>query len=907
MFERLGLGGRGAWQGCVVDPPIANERGAVPTWLPPFPRGKVTHPNRARSDVVPHSGNSPEYRTQFENMAASPPTRQGTAGENARDPKPYADPAEERAEASEAMSFASFLEKMKGPKATGLVRSIRTFIRTFESQQPHASGSRSRAAVNTTAVQDRNGELVRSFLADMETLIAGHALFGGSVGLDDRERACAVEEGAEGLEKYIMSKLYALTFQVASDEVDKDDRCHRLCKALEFLDVNTVIGSRGGDDDASGSGSGNESGDGSGDGSGNRGGECGDAEEPKLDDYCVAILDEHIEQAKEHLRSMDKYKAPMDKLVCLMNVQATLEDGIRRVNASDTSLSFGGADAFFPLLVLVVVRAVPRALSSNIEYVRRFRSPSRLGGQCDFMLSCLESVALYLETVDWKDLRIDREAWVCRLREAGLPEAAALDGCHFGSDPALDAQVGSVNRLNGTNDAVGEHVAGRVEPDPPMPGSALADETPGTQADLVEALIEEGTPLVLHEESEGRLVEKYPWIYSDAGDVKDAQIVDQLLSAYRDVVVKHEALKLAIGNGSELLRPTARSNCRDCTGSRTEASANGGLVAPATAGTQLVTDFVQRVSMLSSGWTRKGDAGSRVIQQQQGTASAPYLLSSLFGGTKSAAPPMLSPVTASIGGVTHTDSNVRTDENNARGEGAEIDAADVGISAGGSSRGTNGGDDPASFDAATAYVESTAAADKAVQLPASVLLELYALFKQATVGPYTTQELTRPGVFDPKGRAKHDAWSKLGDLPSSEARKRYVHTVTQYHPKWREQLAANRPKSVVGPVFSVPKGDADHGDGEEFPRIIQLVQEGNVAPVEALLLEEPAVMHQRDSEGCTCLHWAADKGNVQVVELLLSHGADKDAADVDGLKPVDYALLRDEQDGHRSRIVELLQ
>jgi hypothetical protein len=28
---------------------------------------------------------------------------------------------------------------------------------------------------------------------------------------------------------------------------------------------------------------------------------------------------------------------------------------------------------------------------------------------------------------------------------------------------------------------------------------------------------------------------------------------------------------------------------------------------------------------------------------------------------------------------------------------------------------------------------------------------------------------------------------------------------------------------------------------------------------------------------------------------------------VDGLKPVDYALLRDEQDGHRSRIVELLQ
>ena len=39
---------------------------------------------------------------------------------------------------------------------------------------------------------------------------------------------------------------------------------------------------------------------------------------------------------------------------------------------------------------------------------------------------------------------------------------------------------------------------------------------------------------------------------------------------------------------------------------------------------------------------------------------------------------------------------------------------------------------------------------------ASELLELYALFKQGTVGDATGE---RPGMLDFKGRAKYDAWA----------------------------------------------------------------------------------------------------------------------------------------------------
>lgn len=45
------------------------------------------------------------------------------------------------------------------------------------------------------------------------------------------------------------------------------------------------------------------------------------------------------------------------------------------------------------------------------------------------------------------------------------------------------------------------------------------------------------------------------------------------------------------------------------------------------------------------------------------------------------------------------------------------------------------------------------------------LLQLYALYKQGTVGDINTD---RPGFFDLKGKAKWDAWNQLkGILPSS--------------------------------------------------------------------------------------------------------------------------------------------
>lgn len=52
-----------------------------------------------------------------------------------------------------------------------------------------------------------------------------------------------------------------------------------------------------------------------------------------------------------------------------------------------------------------------------------------------------------------------------------------------------------------------------------------------------------------------------------------------------------------------------------------------------------------------------------------------------------------------------------------------------------------------------------------------VLLELYSLYKQATEGDVQGK---RPGLLDPKGRAKYDAWAGRKGLGREAAMQQYV-------------------------------------------------------------------------------------------------------------------------------------
>lgn len=319
------------------------------------------------------------------------------------------------------LSFSDFLDKMKDPAAADLVRPIKVFIRRFD-ERPSAHVAD--PAADSAAVQD--------FLARMEAAFPGHPAWRGAP-------PEVLDQAIEGLEKYVMSKIWPRTFSASAEDRDRDERYARLAAALSFVDLPTLLGEGM---------------------------------------PAVAPDEALVTAAVGELLRMDRYKAPRDKLLCLVNVKTLVEDVVGAAVRGGAPI--GGADAFFPVFLLVVIRARLPRLASNIEYVRRFRGRARLHGQFDYMLANLESAALYLDTADWRHLKVPQDEFLARLAAAGIPEAdmelraLRAAGGAVASGEAADETAAPVR-------VVGEEAAAVPEPAVPAAVGAAVEGEQGEQ------------------------------------------------------------------------------------------------------------------------------------------------------------------------------------------------------------------------------------------------------------------------------------------------------------------------------------------------------------------------------------------------------------------------------------------
>lgn len=80
-------------------------------------------------------------------------------------------------------------------------------------------------------------------------------------------------------------------------------------------------------------------------------------------------------------------------------------------------------------------------------------------------------------------------------------------------------------------------------------------------------------------------------------------------------------------------------------------------------------------------------------------------------------------------------------------------------------------------DLAQAFVDAQARIKPVTGLGNDTLLELYALYKQATTGDVAG---SRPGMMDLKGRAKYDAWSKRKGMTKDAAMQAYIDLVGKH-------------------------------------------------------------------------------------------------------------------------------
>lgn len=77
------------------------------------------------------------------------------------------------------------------------------------------------------------------------------------------------------------------------------------------------------------------------------------------------------------------------------------------------------------------------------------------------------------------------------------------------------------------------------------------------------------------------------------------------------------------------------------------------------------------------------------------------------------------------------------------------------------------------------FADAQATIKPVTGLSNDVMLEMYALYKQATVGDVAG---SRPGMLDIKGRAKYDAWAKHKGLSKDAAMEKYIALVGKHAP-----------------------------------------------------------------------------------------------------------------------------
>lgn len=185
-------------------------------------------------------------------------------------------------------------------------------------------------------------------------------VFAAEADEEGRTNAC------EGLEKFLLGKLHDKIFAMEPEDIQEDDRLYRKIDSLSWV---------------------------------------------SFDNLGVPHVDpELLELAIEQLRQMDMYKAPKDKLVCILNATRVINDVLKRaITESGSAGRPLAADDFLPLLIFVVIAANPPRLHSNVEFVAAFRHPSRLVAEDAYFLTALQSAVAFVNDAGAKALEVSEE------------------------------------------------------------------------------------------------------------------------------------------------------------------------------------------------------------------------------------------------------------------------------------------------------------------------------------------------------------------------------------------------------------------------------------------------------------------------------------------------------------------
>ncbi|KAI8142342.1 hypothetical protein BJV82DRAFT_670000 [Fennellomyces sp. T-0311] len=236
--------------------------------------------------------------------------------------------------------FNRFLEQMRRRGAMPITRYFKSFLQAFD-RRPWA--------VNEQI------KIIQDFLDFIYVKMRECEVWRS---VSDQE----FENAKEGMEKLVMNRLYHATFSPSTtDDKERDEILYQKISIFRWI------------------------------------------REQHLDIPDTTHNESFLTFAETELLKINNYKAPRDKLICILNCCKVIFGLIKHVGGE------GGADKFLPILIYVVLRANPPRLVSNVQYISRFRNPEHLQSESGYYLTNLMGSITFIESMDASSLSITKE------------------------------------------------------------------------------------------------------------------------------------------------------------------------------------------------------------------------------------------------------------------------------------------------------------------------------------------------------------------------------------------------------------------------------------------------------------------------------------------------------------------
>jgi len=236
-----------------------------------------------------------------------------------------------------SQDFNDFIKTFKEPAAQDVSRQCITFIDKLSTM---------------SCSIDEKSNTVQEFYHMMSDRILSHPAFTSFCDSEEhRDRIM------DNIEKFIMTRLYREVFcNDSTDDESQDLKVQTRIRSLHWITATML--------------------------------------DATIDESKPKAL-ESTDTAITAIIEMDSKRAPQDKLACVSRCSKGIFDAIRYSSADESPAS---ADEYLPALIYIILKANPPLLKSNIRYISRFASPSRvMSGEDAYFFTNLCCAVAFIE------------------------------------------------------------------------------------------------------------------------------------------------------------------------------------------------------------------------------------------------------------------------------------------------------------------------------------------------------------------------------------------------------------------------------------------------------------------------------------------------------------------------------